>query len=151
MNTHIPPTEIALVILEDRQGRILLQLRSQVDGIANPGKWGLFGGHLEPGESPIEAAVREIEEELTCALLPEKMCFVTEFNREDGLLHYSLFQYPVTNELENAALTEGERFAAFSPGQIQAGLLDGAEVVPHHFERLKAFWDRQAPDEPKAK
>ena len=50
------PIRIALVILEDRRGRIYLQLRSQIKGIANPGQWGLFGGHIEAHESPEQGA-----------------------------------------------------------------------------------------------
>jgi 8-oxo-dGTP pyrophosphatase MutT (NUDIX family) len=52
------------VILVDRQGRFLLQLRDELEDIAWPGMWGIVGGAIELGESPHEAAVRETEEEV---------------------------------------------------------------------------------------
>ena len=47
--------------LADASGRILLGKRSQ--SIDHPGKWAIFGGIMEEGESPKEAAKREMEEE----------------------------------------------------------------------------------------
>ncbi len=43
------------------EGRVLLQLRA--DGLFGAGFWNGPGGHVEEGESPLEAAVREVEEE----------------------------------------------------------------------------------------
>ncbi len=54
--------QIAVVLLVDRSGALLVQLRD--DRAVNwPGVWGLPGGHVEPGESVIEAAARELSEE----------------------------------------------------------------------------------------
>ena len=50
------------VILVDPQGRILLQERDEHPRI-DPGKWGLAGGHLDPGEDFEPAAYRELAEE----------------------------------------------------------------------------------------
>jgi 8-oxo-dGTP pyrophosphatase MutT (NUDIX family) len=57
-----PPIEIAVVLLVDRSGALLLQLR---DGHAPvyPNVWCLPGGHVEPGEDVLEAAERELWEE----------------------------------------------------------------------------------------
>jgi 8-oxo-dGTP pyrophosphatase MutT (NUDIX family) len=132
---------IALVILEDERGRIFLQLRSQVEGIANPGKWGLFGGHIEEGELPAEGALREVEEELTARLRPDKLRFIREWEREDSGTRYYLYHYPVSGELDEAQLTEGQRFAAFWPSQILLGVLEGEPVVSYHLEYLSQFWD----------
>jgi 8-oxo-dGTP diphosphatase len=52
-----------LVILVDREGRLLLQLREDKQGIALPGVWCVPGGALEAGESASEAARRELREE----------------------------------------------------------------------------------------
>jgi len=53
---------IAATILVDPAGRLLLQLR---DGNTsrNPHTWCPPGGRVEPGEEPMEAAIRELAEE----------------------------------------------------------------------------------------
>lgn len=48
-------------------GRWLLQLRDDIEGILYPGQWALFGGHLDPGETPEVALRRELEEEINWA------------------------------------------------------------------------------------
>ena len=57
------PAEVALALLE-RNGRWLMQLRDDVPGIVGPGCWGLFGGHLDPGETAQQALERELLEEI---------------------------------------------------------------------------------------
>jgi 8-oxo-dGTP pyrophosphatase MutT (NUDIX family) len=52
----------ALLVLED--GRYVLQLRDDVEGIFYPGHWGCFGGAVDRGEAPREALRRELKEEL---------------------------------------------------------------------------------------
>ena len=57
----------AAVVIFDEEGRVLLLLRPKNMSWA-PGKWALPGGHIEEGESPMMAAVREVREETTLAL-----------------------------------------------------------------------------------
>jgi len=54
----------AAIIIFDEEGKVLILLRPQTVKWA-PGKWALPGGHIEEGETPIEAAVRETREETT--------------------------------------------------------------------------------------
>ena len=54
---------VALAVLERRECW-LIQLRDDRDSIVAPGRWGLFGGHLEPGETPEQALRRELLEEI---------------------------------------------------------------------------------------
>lgn len=65
--------QFASVLLLDAEGRVLLQERDE-HPVIDPEKWGLPGGHIEPDESPLEAAYRELEEEtgvrLTARLHP---------------------------------------------------------------------------------
>ncbi|MDZ4342607.1 MAG: NUDIX domain-containing protein [Candidatus Binatia bacterium] len=60
--------QVAQVILFDRDSRLLIYLRDNKPGIPFPNRWDFFGGHLEIGETPDQALVREVEEELGLAL-----------------------------------------------------------------------------------
>jgi 8-oxo-dGTP pyrophosphatase MutT (NUDIX family) len=134
---------IVLAILEQPDGRIVLQLRSDVEGIANPNKWGLFGGHVEPGESPAAAMLREIDEELSLQLRAEKLKLLTEWSNPENSGQYFFYHYPLGNEIDRAELREGERFAAFFPGQLYLGVIEGHQIVDHHLDHLKAFWETE--------
>jgi len=50
-----------VIFLSQDSGRILLAHRS--DSVEQPDTWGTWGGAIDQGESPLEAAVRETEEE----------------------------------------------------------------------------------------
>ena len=53
---------IAVVYLVDRRGHVLLQHRDEhAPRAAN--QWGMVGGHVEDGEDPDDAVLRELEEE----------------------------------------------------------------------------------------
>ncbi len=53
--------EFALAMLH-REERWLMKLRDEIPTIVAPGCWGLFGGHLEPGETPEQVLGQELLE-----------------------------------------------------------------------------------------
>ena len=55
---------VATALMFDKKGKLLIYLRDDIPEIPFPNHWDLFGGHVEEGESPEEALVREIEEEI---------------------------------------------------------------------------------------
>jgi 8-oxo-dGTP pyrophosphatase MutT (NUDIX family) len=59
--------DVALVILVDRAGAVLLQHRDAHTS-ASPNQWSLPGGHVEPEETPRQAARRELLEETGIAI-----------------------------------------------------------------------------------
>jgi 8-oxo-dGTP pyrophosphatase MutT (NUDIX family) len=67
-----PLREVAPTIIVDPSGRLLLQLRDNIPGVSYAGKIGLFGGHREGNETFLECAVRELHEELSYFLPPER-------------------------------------------------------------------------------
>ena len=64
--------EVAAALVIDQRGRFLLQQRDDVPGILFPGKIGLFGGHREGDETFLECVVREVHEELSFFIPPER-------------------------------------------------------------------------------
>jgi 8-oxo-dGTP pyrophosphatase MutT (NUDIX family) len=77
----VPPIDqrrFSGVVLVDPEGRILLQERDEHPRI-DPEKWGLAGGHVEPGEDFETAAYRELEEETGVRLDPGTLELFGEF------------------------------------------------------------------------
>jgi len=57
----------AMVVILDQEKRALILKRSPGPHWM-PEKWALVGGHIEKGESPIDAAIRETKEETSLSL-----------------------------------------------------------------------------------
>jgi 8-oxo-dGTP diphosphatase len=107
---------VALALLE-REGRWLLQLRDDVPGIVAPGHWGLFGGHLDPGETPEQALRRELLEEIAWQAGP--LTFAFRQDRPERVLHY--FHAPLPVPLEALRLLEGQDLALVSLAEMERG------------------------------
>jgi 8-oxo-dGTP diphosphatase len=66
---------LADVVILTSQNKLLLQHRP-LTWQTSPGRVNLFGGHVEFGEQPIEAAAREINEETGGILSPDDLLFI---------------------------------------------------------------------------
>ena len=67
------------IFVYNGQGRLFLQKRSRFKKI-QPDRWDTsVGGHVDPGESPLQAACREAAEELGLAIPPEQLTFIHRF------------------------------------------------------------------------
>ncbi|MFM7362359.1 MAG: NUDIX hydrolase [Cyanobium sp.] len=107
---------VALALLQ-RDGRWLLQLRDDVPGIVAPGQWGLFGGHLDPGETPEQALRRELVEEIAWEAGPLTYAFRQE--RPERVLHY--FHAPLTVPPSELRLLEGQDLALVDLAELESG------------------------------
>jgi 8-oxo-dGTP diphosphatase len=107
---------VAIAILT-REDKFLMQLRDDIPGIAYPGCWGLFGGHVEPGETPEIAVAREILEEINynCS----EFTFFGLDQDEKTVRH--IFHAPLTVELSQLVLQEGWDMQLLTPEDIRAG------------------------------
>ena len=55
---------IVVIAIIDKEGHILMQQRAK-DKETNPGKWDVsVAGHVSAGQTSIEAAIREVKEEI---------------------------------------------------------------------------------------
>ena len=65
MSAPSAPNAVCGIVVLRSDGAALLQHRDDIPTIQDPGLWVIPGGHLEPGEMPLQGAAREVEEE-TC-------------------------------------------------------------------------------------
>ncbi len=96
-------SEVAIAMIEC-DGRWLLQLRDDIEGILYPGQWALFGGHLDPGETPEVALRRELEEEINWAGSDLAPWF--ELRDEQRIRHF--FRGPLAVPFGSLSLLEGQ-------------------------------------------
>ena len=107
---------VAIAILY-RDGKFLLQLRDNIPGIAYPGYWGFFGGHIEAGENPEDALKRELLEEITYTATT-----VSEFGLySDAKAIRHVYHGPLTVDLNELVLNEGWDMGLLTPEEIRAG------------------------------
>lgn len=88
-----PDFIVSAVVLRDSDERILVVRKRGTS------KYMLPGGKIEAGESPAEAAVRELHEEVGADLEPESLAFLGEWTapaaNEAGLsVHGHVFEHP---------------------------------------------------------
>ncbi|MEG3978803.1 NUDIX domain-containing protein [Microcoleus sp. herbarium8] len=108
------PKSIVRIFLILPKGQIVAQLRDNIPDIASQGMLSTFGGAVDIGESPKQAAVRELEEE-TCLQANYTMEFITTFihpktqNNPEIIQENHLFLARVSN-FEDIEIKEGVGF-----------------------------------------
>jgi 8-oxo-dGTP pyrophosphatase MutT (NUDIX family) len=110
------PVIVSLAIIS-QEGKFLLQLRDDLPYIRYPGQWGLFGGHLEPEETPEEALIRELQEEINYSAIA-----LTKFScyeDEDAIRH--IYHVPLEVSISSLVLNEGWDLQLLKPEDIQKG------------------------------
>ena len=104
------------LLIENSEGKVLLQLRDDKPDIPYPNCWGTFGGQVEVNESPEEAIRREIGEELNY-----------EFSRPEYFGNfpfdgYDIHMYRVVDTnvaLDAVRVREGQRGGFFSLNEVR--------------------------------
>ena len=121
---------IAAIILENPKGELLLYKRDNKPGIPFPGYWDLIGGHVEDGETPEQALVREIKEELDIELtdfvfFKEYLCTEKDAYPNVKYIYVGTIDIPI----EKITLLEGDYPMYFKKEEIQS--LDIANIQKH--------------------
>lgn len=126
---------VAGVLLVDPRGHVLLQHRD-ANAPTSANRWGTPGGHVEPGETPQVAVVRELMEEtglqlaepprlfkhfLACSRPDGSICFVEGGSESVSdatiLREISIFYAATTAQQEDLVLGEGDALAFIAPNE----------------------------------
>jgi 8-oxo-dGTP pyrophosphatase MutT (NUDIX family) len=127
------PAHAVAALLRLSDGRYLMQLRDSNPDIFYPDHWGCFGGAVDAGETPADALVRELTEELAVTVEPADVIRFTEFTFDFGFAGDRVLArtyYAVTLPqagLDGLVLGEGAGFAPFEAER----LLAMPRVVPY--------------------
>ena len=139
--------EVAVGVIVADDGRLLLQHRDDRPDVNGAGLWGLFGGHVEPGETHAAAFLREVAEEL--GWRPRHLEYYltrdTEYRRgergytRDAAFRSHLFAAHLDLPVEQLTLGEGQALALFPPQALPEALLPRLAGVIDEFARSDAY------------
>ena len=104
------------LIIENGEGKVLLQLRDKRRDIPWPDSWGTFGGQIEEGESPGEAIRREIREELMYDLSDPEYFGNFPFDGYDIFMYRKVLPH---FSLHEVTVCEGQRAAFLSLDEVR--------------------------------
>jgi 8-oxo-dGTP pyrophosphatase MutT (NUDIX family) len=111
----------AVVLAVDRAGRVLMQLRDLLEGVPLGGAFAPFGGGVEDGETLLQAALREFEEETGILLNPSDLKPLGRvLSSHPGRTRLYCFAARFPGGPEALRLGEGAGFAFLTPDQVLA-------------------------------
>ncbi len=136
---------VAHVLVVARDGDLLLQKRSRSKDI-QPGRWDTsVGGHLDPGETYLEAARREMWEELGIDGVPLTFLYHSRMRNEVESENVATYLARYDGAIRFAR-EEIDAVRLWSPEEIESYL--GSGVFTPNFEeewRLYQDWNRRCP------
>jgi 8-oxo-dGTP diphosphatase len=104
---------VGAVIIRD--GLILCAQRGSTAKL--PGMWEFPGGKIESGESPSEALVREITEELSCVIEVDEYINTAEYEYDFGIVILSTFYCSLISG--EPKLSEHDEMVWLRPDELQ--------------------------------
>ena len=109
-----------------------------------PGFWSLPGGHIDEGEDPLAAAIREVKEETGVTIVPEdiKLKVVALHHHLDRAELYTDFAFAVTLH-EAPPIVSEER-----EGQAHWIPVHEAKSLENVFEPVKRYFDHVLGNQP---
>lgn len=130
--TRTENVELTVLCLVQKDGAYLLQNRIKEDWKG----YTLPGGHIERGESIVDAVIREMKEETGLTVRNPKLCGVKQFPIEDGRYIVFLFR---TDEFEGELVSSAEGEMRW----VRREELDGLSLVNHFDALLQVMLDDQ--------
>jgi isopentenyldiphosphate isomerase len=140
----------AHVWISDGKGRILIQRRSPTKE-NYPDLWDIsVAGHISAGEAPVEAAIREAQEELGVTLIADECCHIFDLSEQVALNngsyidneYHHVFLVKKDVDVKDLKFNDGEvveaKFVALRELQLRLRTEPSA-FVPHQEEYRKLF------------
>lgn len=125
----------AAVVIVNKHGHVLAQLRDDKEGIANPNTWAICGGGMETDQdsSLQAAAVRELLEETGYLANESDLHFFAQeyVPGRDGVTIQNNYFWALYDETQPIACYEGQEIRFLSPRECKELV-----VVPRHREWL---------------
>ena len=123
-----PQTRTTAILVFNKLGHVLLQKRDNIPTIREPGKWDVWGGHCEAGETPEACAIRELYEEIGVEIADLQALKFLMTRWVDGQ-EESAFAYLFAGD-GIPPVYEGERAAWFAPEDAgRMSMAFGAEIL----------------------
>lgn len=119
MNSSDLPHAVAGFFFCPETGRVLLHQRDGETTI-NPHKWAFFTGLMENGESPMAAFIREVNEEIGYALVPDRVQTLDKYLNEERQTIRHVFLAQVETEFTPKQVFEGAGVGWFKLHQTSA-------------------------------
>jgi len=104
-------------IIQNKDGKYLVQMRDGVEGICNPLKWNFFGGGIAEEEDPIVGTVRETREELDIDVESGDFEILGELHPKDDRLEYVVL-YKKSVEWSDITIREGAGAGYFTKDEL---------------------------------
>ncbi|MEO9476757.1 MAG: NUDIX domain-containing protein [Cyclobacteriaceae bacterium] len=103
-------------LLISEENKYILQRRDSSSAVTNPGMISAFGGRLEGDETPIQCAIRELNEELSLKIDESDLGFLYRTKvLFDGKIIECIFFIIKSIKIKDLCLTEGKKIEHLSP------------------------------------
>jgi 8-oxo-dGTP pyrophosphatase MutT (NUDIX family) len=139
----LPEVAVGLIVGDD--GRLLLQHRDANPAITGADMWGFFGGHIEPGERPETAFLREMREELGWQPRHFEHYLTREARPAAGDKRYGwhvishVFAAHLDVPLDALTLNEGQALALYAPDALPATTVPSIVGIIGRFAASDAY------------
>ncbi len=121
------------ILITNKAGEYLLQMRDGTPGICNPLRWNFFGGRRNNLEEIISGAMRELSEELDIIANSEEFKILGDIIFPDGEF-YTLTQYLKPITWRDFSVNEGAGAAFFTKQELeQINITEKTKLLIHKF------------------